>query len=137
MLDKSVVINVYTPLLIGSIIYILFRGDSIFVKSWLDLKNHTIQSIKLPSWMIYSFQDGLWAYSFVSAMNLLWKNSKHIYLWLFISIILIFGHEVGQGAGIIHGTFDLVDIFFYCLGVILSLLFTSKKSNYETTFSIL
>ena len=23
-----------------------------------DLKNHTIQSIKLPSWMIYSFQDG-------------------------------------------------------------------------------
>lgn len=86
------------PLLIGCLTY-FFEDASPFIKG---LANY------LP--------DGLWSYSLVSFMLILWKM-KIPYLWV-LCIILLFGlTEYLQFLNVIPGTGDIIDLLIYfCFG---------------------
>jgi hypothetical protein len=124
--------NVATPLIFGGLIYIFLRSQSLRMFNWLDLigiktsilnyrsffyplKNH------LPLWFYFSLPDGLWIYSFSSALLIYWNNDfKKVKYWLlipFTSGILI---EILQGFKFFRGTFDFLDLLFSALGLFLS-----------------
>lgn len=137
-------------LLTGGLIYILFRTDDLAMFRWfdalaLDLPIGFIREItmtaknKLPNWFLYSLPDGLWIFSYISLILLLWKNEIHTYnfFWVYIIFFIAIISEIGQYFNLIPGTFDVVDLIFYALGAIIPLIiynnniFTKKEKQYE------
>ena len=86
----------------------------------------------LPNWFLYSLPDGIWLFSYLSILLLIWDNkiSKHNIHWvLLIPSIAIFS-EIGQLFEIVSGTFDITDLVFYLAGTILPILiFTTKYTK--------
>lgn len=133
-----------TPLLVGGLLYLLFRSTTLRMFKWfafigfdsaiqstrtnvLELKSH------LPNWTFFSLPDGLWVYSFTSAILIYWNNDKQkVKFWLlipFTSGILI---EIFQGFNLFPGTFDFIDLTFLILGLSLSkILINYKFKQYE------
>ena len=130
-------------LTIGSLIYILFRSESLKVFAWMDALDclkitKSIRSISLkivdiiPNWMLYALPDGLWLSSYVCLMLMIWKNkiNKENAVWIFSMPLIAILSEAGQIFSIIPGTFDWMDVVMYLLGTILPLIINRKtKTN--------
>lgn len=67
------------PLLFGGLIYVLFRSQSLIMFGWVNaigmyelinlLRTYiNANETLMPNWFIYSLPDGLWIYSFTSAL---------------------------------------------------------------------
>ncbi len=148
-MKKQLLLGHLLPLLIGGLIYILFRTESLVMFKWFTFINidHPIELLRettipimenFPSWFIYSFPDALWIFSYMSITLLIWRNeiNKQNYFWIFIMPIISILSEVGQLLNIIPGTFDFIDLFFYVLGFISPLLiFTNHIANKKTNKS--
>ena len=72
-------------LLIGGLIYIAFRTDSLLMFKWFsalsldniinELRLTTMKlSPSLPNWFLYSLPDGLWIFSYVALIMTIWRN---------------------------------------------------------------
>lgn len=120
-------------LLLGGFIYLFFRMDGLIMFKWLENHNNLILKLRksipihhdsLPNWFLYSLPDGLWLFSYVSLVLLIWKNriTWESSFWIIVIPILIVFAEIGQLCNIVPGTFDLVDIAFYLLGAILPII---------------
>jgi len=83
--------------------------------------------IKPYDWIIYCLPDGLWAYSFTSLL-LTTNDNSHINKLYSLCLVLSIGLalEVLQYFHLINGTFDIIDIFFYIFGSILSIFIIKK-----------
>lgn len=148
-MKKQLLLGHLLPLLIGGLIYILFRTESLLMFKWFTfinianpielLRETTIPTMDyFPSWFIYSFPDALWIFSYMSITLLIWRNeiNKQNYFWIFIMPIISILSEVGQLLNIFPGTFDLIDLIFYVLGFISPLLiFTNHLTNQKTNKS--
>lgn len=127
-------------LLTGGLIYILFRTSTLKMFSWFDKLGltETINSARsltlhfseiLPNWFKFSLPDGLWIFSYVCLLLLIWRDKgirKSIHWTLIIPIIAIIS-ELGQLTNIVPGTFDPVDLTFYLLGTILPFLIVKSS----------
>ena len=82
---KKKILFVYLPIILGVLIYIFFRSKSLFYFYFFKLFNLDIYIIAarkyvflhrklIPNWVIYSLPDGLWIFSFGSALFLDLKN---------------------------------------------------------------
>lgn len=133
--------NFFIPISIGCLIYVFFRSKQLLLFHWIkfigfhglvDTIRHYTLPLKniLPNWVYFSLPNGLWVYSFNSAILLLWPNNGlNKKLWLnipFSTGILI---EVFQFFNFISGTFDILDIVFIILGVLLSFNFVNCNLN--------
>jgi len=88
----DILLNIILPLLIGTVIY-FFNLPSL-------LKNH--------------LSDGLWAYSLISSILIIWdRRLKKV--WLLSSLCLFILFEIFQSSIIMQGTADLLDIITYVL----------------------
>jgi len=140
-------LNVLLPIILGGIIYLSFRKDSLLMFHWFDiiglsfvvefLRSIFYQSkIYLPNWFLYSLPDGLWLYSSVFFFSYLWQNEKKNYFifWCLICPLLAIGSELGQLFNIIQGSFSNLDLLFYFFGTCLAFIITKQKGrlNYET-----
>ena len=111
-------------ILIGGILYLLFRPHTLLlfrvvemlgfdpiVHSW---RQHTLLW-NWPEWAVYCLPDGLWSSGYVLIVEGLFL--PHPYKWLVAGIIPVVGAatELLQWAGIMPGTFDVVDIVCYLL----------------------
>jgi hypothetical protein len=127
------------PLFLGGILYILFRSTNLRMFKWftsLGLKN-TINYIRecaieykndIPNWAYFSLPDGLWIYSFTSAILIYWYNDiKKTKLWLLIPFITGVLTEILQGLKLFPGTFDNFDLSFSVLGISLSIIIINYK----------
>jgi hypothetical protein len=130
----------------GVFIYLCFRPNTLNVFYWINSVglSGTVTFLKssfwvyqnlLPRWIVNSLPDGLWAYSFIYTINLVWKEKQGGYwLWILISSIIIYLSEVLQYYKVLHGTFDVQDLIFLSLGIALSTFIISfKTKKYETT----
>ena len=74
---KMILIHVISPLIIGGILYVVFRTKSLRMFGWFEFIgfNSEISFLRkyvsplkswLPSWVYFSLPDGLWVYSFTS-----------------------------------------------------------------------
>jgi hypothetical protein len=136
---KITTIHVILPLLIGGLIYISFRSISLRMCNWFEvigindftswircsmnpLKNN------IPSWTYFSLPDGLWVYSFSSALIILWGNQyKKGKYWLLIPLLFGAIIELAQGIKLFPGTFDIIDFVFCLLASYLSIIIVKAK----------
>lgn len=126
------------PVLFGGIIY-FFRETNIRLFTWLEnftrintdilwYFRESARGLNLPNWLIYNLPDGLWQFALCNGIILIWKKDRGNLIVAFImSSSLGLTLEIFQYFQIISGTFDIVDIFFYLLGALLSLL-TFRKA---------
>ena len=129
---RLVALHCLMPLLLGGIFYILFRTTELRMFKWFVFLglDSIIFSMRanlagfknyLPSWTYYSLPDGLWVYSFTSALIIYWNNNnKKLIFWLLIPFITGILVEILQGFRLFPGTFDFLDLFFSTLGLCLS-----------------
>jgi len=135
---KHIITHVMLPLLIGGMIYLIFRNNTLIMFKWVDFIGFTkhinnlreiINPIKLyiPKWVFYSLPDGLWTYAFTSSFIIF--NDKNI-IWLVMTFVLSIGVEILQGFQIFPGTYDPLDLLFCIIGYVLPfLVFKSYKRS--------
>lgn len=133
------------PLITGILIYLFFRSESLMIFDWLQSVNlkrfivdlrelNFIRNFHLNIFIKYSLPDGLWIFSFISGVLLIWNNnlSKQNIFWIlsipFVGIIT----EIGQFLGIIRGTFDIYDIICYLIGALLPIIIFTKLLTLKT-----
>ena len=137
-MKKQLIFGHIITLLIGGLIYVLFRTSSLLMFSWYKtiglggiLKG--LRKSTIPEWILFSLPDGLWIFSYVSLILLIWKNSvslKNIF-WILIIPILAIGSELGQFFGVLTGTFDLTDLMLYIFGMTLPFIFFKQSINFK------
>lgn len=120
-------------LLIGGLIYIIFRQDilalqyikdSAFLKC-IKIEIHTKST--LINWIIYSLPDALWYFSLLIFNRLTYTKSTISNFLTWVAIILPFVLEGCQLLLIIPGTFCLIDLTSYFLILIIYLTMKQKK----------
>lgn len=117
-----VLIHVFLPLFVGGSLYLIFRSSQLRMFEWVNylglnqqvfyLRDSLIPFADvLPGWIYFSLPDGLWTYSFTSAIVLLWKsNERQLKFWVALPILISVIPELLQGINLFPGTFDLLDL---------------------------
>ncbi len=134
-------------LMLGGIIYILFRASEPIFFSWMSavgldnwinfVRHYSIsKSTLLPEWIIFSLPNGLWAFGYALIISGIWSGSKSRvrYFWLASIPVLVLGYEVLQFAKIIPGTFCIQDIALGVAGLVIGItvkIIRPKSKNYE------
>ena len=140
MKTKQIYLGHITPLLVGSLIYILFRSSSLKMFYWFKSLNllNIITELRqltliyyntLPGSVLFALPDGLWLFAYVSLILHVWNNSidtKSI-IWVLLVPYIAIISEFGQLFGIIPGTFDFLDIIMYILGTTLPFIVYNKS----------
>lgn len=145
-----VFLHVLFPLLLGGMVYILWRDLSLRMFGWFDiigikpfisvLRDPALSvSGFVPGWVLYSLPNALWTYSFCYLMYWVWMDESALWrsAFLFIPIFLSVGLELGQLIGVVPGTFCLTDMFLNLLAIAAVLFIFRKggeKNNDEKNF---
>ena len=141
-MKRQIIIGHFLTLSMGGLVYISFRQDTLKMFDWFDrvalselvsrLRRFTLPMADFfPNWFLYSVPDGLWLFSYLSILLVIWNNkiSKHNVHWLLSVPAIAIVSEIGQWFGIVPGTFDVFDLLFYLAGTVLPiLLFTNLKT---------
>jgi|TARA_B110000858_G_C17627128_1_gene391773 hypothetical protein len=141
-MKKQIIIGHLVSLLMGGLVYVLFRQDTLKMFNWFERINllATVSELRLctlpltdylPNWFLFSLPDGLWLFSYLSILLVVWNNeiSKNNIHWLLLVPTIAIASEIGQLLRIIPGTFDIVDLIFYVAGTIFPILmFSNLKS---------
>ena len=135
----------YISIMFGVLIYFFFRSNSLILFKWLNIifptseikliREYTlILTPYLPDWFLFSLPDGLWMFSFVCFVFTIWGNKLNLntLFWVILVFLISISHEFGQLFNYFPGTFDVYDITFYLLGVLIPiLLFTNLKLSFK------
>lgn len=132
-------LNCVLPLLIGGLIYVLFRPLTLKMFNWfeyigllgsiLEMRSDFQNYILFPDWFYYALPDGLWTYSFTTSFILIWRHSSSLKYWLTIPLSLSIIPEILQYFNLLTGTFDINDLFLQIFGFFLSILLFNKKNS--------
>ncbi len=120
-------INILLPLLVGGIIYVVFRRDSYIAAFFSETIGINIGQHMLPEWLntvVRNYlSDVLWAYSLTFALSALFKyNRRNTVIVFMICIVFVVAIELLQMTNTFSGTFDIVDIILEAIAVSLALL---------------
>tara|TARA_B110000977_G_scaffold96214_1_gene126947 strand:- start:3075 stop:3518 length:444 start_codon:yes stop_codon:yes gene_type:complete len=141
-MKRQIILGNFLTLLLGGLVYISFRQDTLKMFNWFDSVNlsEAISELRLytlpladflPNWFLYSLPDGLWLFSYLSVLLVVWDNviTKHNIHWLLLVPVVAIFSEIGQLFKIVPGTFDILDLTFYLCGTVLPILiFTNSKT---------
>jgi hypothetical protein len=145
--ERFILVHILLPILIGGLIYILWRKPTLLIFLWYDfvgldgivaqLRSSTQTYYTfLPEWFLFCLPDGLWVYAMTSFMAGLWVGSPKPYslFWISLAPSLAIGSELGQLLGFVQGTYETADIMFYLAGFILAIfmvLNTNRRKDHE------
>ena len=117
---------VILPIVIGGLIYLLFRTESLLMFSWAEhlslteliSRGRTAAAPLLPhvpGFVLFSVPDGVWVFSATAFFARLWHDGP---LWMragWIGVVpaMAIGGELGQIVGLVPGTFDVLDMIAY------------------------
>lgn len=121
--------------LLGGIIYILFRSSDIIAIHWMNSIGmegwiQEIRSLELggkltvPQWIGYTLPNGLWAFAYALIISYLWIRRSSWMKWVWLSTIptLVFGFEMLQYLKILPGTFSMEDLLSGLTGILTGVL---------------
>ena len=122
---------VLLPIVIGGLIYLLFRTDSLLMFSWaaqlslLDLIEQGRAAAApllphVPSVVLFSVPDGVWVFSATAFFARLWHDGP-LWMrvgWIGIAPAMAIGGELGQIVGLVPGTFDVLDLLAYAIATV-------------------
>lgn len=115
-LRTDIALNILFPLLMGAAIY-LATGH-----------------VPVPSLVRNFLPDGLWAYSLMSAILVVWRR-QIIIGWVLAAFALSIGFEVLQYYHWVPGTGDVYDVVVYCVFFGLALALNPIYEKQDKTFS--
>lgn len=126
-MSKSMIVA-FSLLLLGSLIYIFFRNDVLFL-SWLDkdildklsIKADTDRNLFLYI-IVYCLPDALWYLALLITQALFVNNGFAFKILFAIAIVIPFVLEICQYFDCFPGTFDIYDIIIYLLTLFVFLL---------------
>jgi len=100
---------------IGLLIYFMFQGFHL-----IDPQENIFPMIRtksIPYWVKYNLADGLWLYSYMATISIIWKvdNSFSLYAWIIIALLSAFLMETLQSYHVVPGTFDWYDLLAYII----------------------
>ena len=134
----------FIPLILGGIIYAIYRTENLKMFKWFkelgiynEIKkirdNDGVKTIKMPEWIIYSLPDALWLLSLNFTILIFWKFkiNKHSIIWIILTTIIGLYSEIGQYLKIIPGTFDNKDLISLIIAIIVPFLFLKKIKIYN------
>lgn len=130
------------PVLLGGLIYLTYRADTLLMFSWfknigltdfvnfLRTDNH-LQNLTVPNWVKFSLPDALWLFSFTYIILLFWdfKINRQSIAWVLLAPTVGLVSELGQLVGFIPGTFDKVDFLLLLLATVLPFYFVSNLKS--------
>jgi hypothetical protein len=135
-----VVANVVLPILLGTLIYVIWRPLGLRVFQWADAVgiHAPVAALRLhgsrvrphvPDFVLFSLPDGLWAYGFVASLCIIWPVPRPpaFRVWALLAAAAILGPEVAQGFGIVPGTFDVADLLASFFGICLALMIVGQR----------
>lgn len=137
----NIIIHCLFPIILGGLIYTLFRSTSLRMFRWFSMfgLNQFIELLRndisnyglyIPDFFIYSLPDGLWIYSFTSALIIINDYSWNAYkYWIILPFFLGIGSELLQILKVVSGTFDVSDLLIYFTGILLSILLLNKNEK--------
>lgn len=124
------IVHVYAPIVIGALIYTLFREDvllifriyeQLFFSEWLIHIRESTMHWDVSSYVRYTLPDALWVYAFASFLCVKWVGEPTS-TWRTAFIVLPFllgpGSEVAQFIFPTLGTFDVIDLYSMVLAYI-------------------
>lgn len=113
-------------LLLGAMMYLLFREDIIFI-NLLKLNKvchrHSLGESAFAYWFIYCFPDALWYISLILFQTVLSRHYNtlcRVAFWVII-LALPYALEILQYLRLMYGTFDWWDMITYLVITILLL----------------
>ena len=129
---KKLILHVVFPILVGSIIYILFREKKLLMFKWFEFfnLNFIIDFMRdicykyrkiIPKSLLFSLPDALWVYSFTMFLSFYFKN-KIILSSIFVGSMIT---EIFQ-IWFVVGTFDTYDLIYMFIFYIISIYFIKK-----------
>ena len=143
-MKKQLIFGHIISLLIGGLIYVLFRTYTLKMFDWYEniglgqlinglRKSTVLFADKIPEWILFSLPDGLWIFSYVCLMLFIWRNLVSIrnVFWILIIPVLAISSEIGQLIGIVPGVFDPADLLLYTLGMTLPFIFFIRSINFK------
>lgn len=122
-------IFVLAPITVGTSIYLLWRPLSLRVFTWADYVGLTglivsarsqlaRNPVQIPDFLVYSLPTGLWSFSFIYCVTVIWSGSlRQGRIYFGIAISMIFGAELLQLL-YLDGVFDPMDMWANSLGVV-------------------
>jgi len=126
-------------MVVGGVVYLLFRNTHMLMFRWVDLlgwtpalmdARHLAAPIRqwLPGWLLFSLPDGAWVFSCTAFFAHLWPDGPGWMRWGWIGLgsALAAGGEIGQVLGLVPGTFDGRDLVAYLAAAGLALLVTHR-----------
>lgn len=123
-----ILLRVIFPLLLGGMLYLLFGAKGIRLVDWMtnismfeNLRDN-VANMQIPDWVIFNLPDGIWLFSLLQLIDIIWAEEKGSHFWIGLSVVLAMGHEIGQGLGFFSGTYDELDIISYAIVALSSIL---------------
>jgi hypothetical protein len=138
------VLHVLTPVTAGGLIYVRWRNPNLLMIKWFRalgletvvdwMRTGAVESSSRSFWLAYSLPDGLWVYALTALMVFLWRDARSPmkFLWPSLGLLLGVGSELGQLAGVVPGSFDVIDLVVCLFAAVAAMVLTSRKFNART-----
>ncbi len=128
-----VILIAIIPLIVGGIIYIIWRVDSLLMFAWIEsfgltdilkVLRDNYKHYHIPKWALYNLPNGTWTYTFTFIMTYVWVKELSMKRYFYISMPFLLGSvfELGQLIKIIPGVFCYGDILAHFIGASLGCL---------------
>ncbi|MCL2634135.1 MAG: hypothetical protein FWD34_06430 [Oscillospiraceae bacterium] len=122
----------FTALLLGVMIYVLFRPPLSWFPIIGNLDNAIIDLSQLPIFLSdfikYHLSDILWALALAETVYIIKNN---IYFAFFTALILTILFEIMQYIGIVSGTGDVLDVVFVACSLSIYFIIKKRKHRHE------
>ena len=113
---------------VGGMIYVFFRPGSIIMFKWFPFLGAIHQQVSmfctvcLPDFLVYSIPDGLWLFSYILLIGVIWNFNYHrcIFLIMLLPVYAIL-HEMLQLYHMVPCYFDILDFFVYVIATFLGI----------------
>lgn len=119
------------PIVLGGLIYLVFRPMNLIMFSWVSgiggdellqwvriLANPV--GARLPDSVLFAVPNGLWLLSYFLLLGVIWTDELLPFLgWSLLLYGAALVTEFLQLDGIMHGTFDLLDLAAYTVAMIM------------------
>ena len=123
----------------GGLTYLLFRPCTLLMFRVIDALGATAclekcrvwasgPGIQLPEWIIYSLPNALWSAAYILTVEALLKPSRSKVAIAGIMPVAGTVSEWLQAAGVLRGTFDVLDVAAYILPYFAYLAYQTKNS---------
>ena len=128
------------PIILGGLIYILFRTEGLLMFQWAEALSLTDLISRgraaaapllphVPEFVLFCVPDGVWVFSATAFFARLWHDGPLWMraVWIGITPAMAIGGELGQIVGLVPGTFDVLDMIAY-IGATVGAIWVAHRS---------